>query len=318
MPVNPNLAQIVALRAQIADLDLVIADCGDTHELQMLTSQRESLNVRLLDLEQRMEIPKEIPAERITRLLGSSDEEEAIEAMQTLILRGAEVIDAVVDYMGKSTPPGSDRAARVLGRIGKPVETIVPVLLRQLHVSEAPGGVAAALVDTGTAALPWIIAALRDEDNDRQAELVKILRWFGSDAAEAIPLIAGLMQADDSLLRTEIVTTLGSTGGSNPLAIATLTRALYDREPQVRTAAANSLGKLGIEAASAVPALIEALTDENKAIRVASAQALRRLGPAATEAIFPLQKAMFDEYDEAIYDELEETVDYLFLLKEQQ
>lgn len=318
MPVNPNLVQIVSLRAQIADLDLLIQDCSDAKELQALSAQREVLSIRLLDLEQRMEIPKEIPAERITRLLGSSDEEEAIEAMQTLILRGAEVIDVVVEYMSKSTQPGTDRAARVLGRIGEPVDTIVPELLKQLQVSESPARIAAALVDTGTAALPWIIGALRDDNNRRHIELVKILRWFGPAAAEAVPLLSDLMKSGNPLLRAEIVTTLGSTGESNPQAIATLTQALYDPEPQVRTAAANSLGHMGVKAASAVPALIEALADENKAIRVAAAQALRRLGPPAIEAIFPLQKAMFDEYDEAIYDELEATVDHLFLLKEQQ
>ncbi len=131
---------------------------------------------------------------------------------------------------------------------------LVPTVQRLLgELADDSDGAVDKLVALGEPAIPGLVAALNDPDDDRRARIVEVLEHVRSRAAVA-PLLA-LIPTASSDVRIDAVTALGAIG--DPAAVLPL-QALYaqDESPQVRYEVLTSLGRIGD--ARSLPLLVEA------------------------------------------------------------
>jgi HEAT repeat protein len=134
-------------------------------------------------------------------------------------------------------------------------------------------------------AVPALIQALGDADENVRAKAAVALGRIGPAAAEAVPaLIQALGDADENV-RAKGAVALGGIGPAAAEAVPALIAALGDANENIRESAAWALGKIGPAAAEAVPALIAALGDTDKDVRAKAIAALRWIGPAAVPAL---------------------------------
>lgn len=116
-----------------------------------------------------------------------------------------------------------------------------------------------------------------------------------TEVAAAIPGLIAALKDQDATVRSWSVLALGTIGPDAKAAVPGLTQALLDQTVRVRQVAAAALGRIGPQAKSAVPALIVALKDTETSVRWAAASGLAGIGPDAREALAPLREAASSE-----------------------
>lgn len=139
----------------------------------------------------------------------------------------------------------------------------------------------------GAAAVPALLGALDDADEEIVSRAVFALGELLSLAAEAVPALNALLPGHASAkVRQAAVEALGLIGPAAPEAVEGLIRSLSDADTQVRFMTGLSLARLGPAGAAAVPTLKAALDDDNRYVRAHAAEALRYIGTAeAKEAL---------------------------------
>jgi serine/threonine-protein kinase len=142
-------------------------------------------------------------------------------------------------------------------------------------------------------AVPVLVAALRDRNDQVRWRSAEALGKIGPDAAEAVPALADALDRSD-LLSQEAAKALGRMGAAARPAVNALASALTRSDVYLRREAAKALVKLGPEAAGAVPTLIEALGDKDRTVRAEACKVLGRIGPGARDALPALQAATKD------------------------
>jgi HEAT repeat protein len=163
-------------------------------------------------------------------------------------------------------------AARSLGRIGA-TEAIGPLVAAGVD-GRIPRDVAnLALLDTGVAAVPELVALTQQPEPAVRASAVELIGLLGS-ASDADPIL-DLLTDPAASVRVAAAGALGRLGAGQ--ARDALVRALEDRVPSVRVAAATALGGIGGRQASAALLPI-ARSDTFDAAR-AAAEALGRINP---------------------------------------
>ena len=187
---------------------------------------------------------------------------------------------------------------------------------------------AARVTSLGAAALPDVLAALRDPGADAATKKAALkacgilgpiakpavndvaahlpIPDYTTEAAvalsfmgrEAFPPLRDALSSDDPVIRRESLRSLGKLRERAPLdaraVVPLLLQGLEDPEAGVRAVAATYLGIIHESPDTAVPALIEILADEDSEVRSAAAEALGSFGPAAESAIPALRKAAGD------------------------
>jgi HEAT repeat protein len=153
-------------------------------------------------------------------------------------------------------------AARALGQIGAPA---VPGLLAALRDAEEDvrRAAAAALGEIGdAAAVPGLLAALGDAEEDVREAAAAALGQIG---APAVPGLLAALRDADWRVRREAAKALRRIGDA--AAVPGLLAALRDADWRVRREAAWALGWIGD--AAAVPGLLAALRDAEEDVRIA-------------------------------------------------
>jgi hypothetical protein len=130
----------------------------------------------------------------------------------------------------------------------------------------------------------WIKMLKTGDAKARGAAAVAIGQ-IGKDAKAAIPALIAALKDTDPSVRMEATIALSKIG---PEAITALTEALKSKNSYQRMGAALSLGHMGSAAKKAVAALQEALKDKSLAVRCHAAQALFRIDPEQAEAAVPV------------------------------
>lgn len=132
-------------------------------------------------------------------------------------------------------------------------------------------------------AVPALIKALDDQDDQVWFNTVTALARIGPDAREAVPALMKQLTtsnqnryARQAWLRTSFA--LGSIG---PEALPALREALKSGQPHVRSGAAKAITWIGPDAVEVVPALLENLGDERADVREQTAEALGSIGQPA-------------------------------------
>jgi HEAT repeat protein len=176
----------------------------------------------------------------------------ALNFLELLEDRAAPAAGALVESLGDRDKFVRWAAARILGKIGKPVAAAVPSLTRMLG---------------------------SDVDLDLRKEAADTLTVYGPRARRAVPSLIAATRAEDTLLVQKVLQALNSIGtkalGKNlSRTVDAVARTLGHTDPQVRKTAAETLGRFGADARRAAPALQRALRDEDETVRQAAGEAL--------------------------------------------
>ncbi len=129
--------------------------------------------------------------------------------------------------------------------------------------------------------VPHLIELLRQADPGTRYLAARALGQIGDEAEAALPTLLAALRDNDMFLRAGITGALIKIGYP---AVPGLTSALFDPNNAVRRAACKALGKIGSE--RAVPALKYSLRDHNAGVRKFAREALERIdSPAARAAL---------------------------------
>jgi HEAT repeat protein len=146
------------------------------------------------------------------------------------------------------------------------------------------------LVAQGAQAIPFLIEALRDDEQDlRQAQAAQTLGLMGPAAAGALPPLTKALRSPQTHVRraaAEALRRIRPPAAADAAAVAATLRGLLpDWSPEIRATAAAVLGRMGPGATVAVPDLVELLADKEDEVREAAVEALAHIGEAAAPTL---------------------------------
>ncbi|MES2442461.1 MAG: HEAT repeat domain-containing protein [Pseudomonadota bacterium] len=220
-------------------------------------------------------------------------------AIRALAGIGPQAAAAVPDLVA-ALADGSDEirvgAANALGAIGAPARSAVPALRTALQdtSNEVKSGAAEALLGIDPANRDVIADVMRlfaNEDANVRGLAAAAMAQSGT---AALPLLIRGLGDSQAMVRAESAGALALIGKKSAPAAAALTRALADPGEEVRRNAADALREIGPAAAGATKALTIALDDRFAAVRANAASALGSIGPAALSALAPLTRHLDD------------------------
>ncbi|MCG3179128.1 MAG: hypothetical protein BIFFINMI_01459 [Phycisphaerae bacterium] len=209
-------------------------------------------------------------------------------------------------------PPLRIAAAMLIVRLGSRAaetgEALVATLSKPGEGLDEP--VVTALAAVGKAAVPALLAGLRD---DRPAVLMGVaeaIGRIGPDAADAAPRLIGWLSDKDWRRRMAAAKALGGLGAAAGPAVPRLIEIAWSQDPPeaptgetgpevlgplyAHQAAERALIRLGPAAAPALDLVIEQLDKPMGTRRVAAVETLRAMGPAAAPATDRLFKLLRD------------------------
>jgi HEAT repeat protein len=164
------------------------------------------------------------------------------------------------------------------------------------------------LIEGYKAAVPLLIAALKDPDNGVRAAAVDSLGRLHEYAADALPALLDVVKdkKNDSIARAEAIHSVGRFGTSAAReAVPTLKDIVGDESApdNVRRSAASTLGVMKTEAGSAAAALGKALDAKALEVRRAAVSALGEVGEDAKDALPVLKKVSKTDDDKFVRSE---------------
>jgi len=185
----------------------------------------------------------------------------------------------------KSHDPTSRLWARfAIAKITEDEPTHLPEFVKALGNKKGifPGMASAALAGFGrnaTAAVPLLIAELREDNAEYRWSAAGALANIGPEAFEAVPELTRLLADPDEKVRWYSAWALGEIGSAAEPAILALVGLLDDIDDDVRGYAARSIANIGGKAAkAALPRLKEMAHDDNPNLRSAAEDAIARIG----------------------------------------
>jgi len=214
-------------------------------------------------------------------------------------------------------PKFRQEALTALGGIAEVDRSIVPTIVGSLlrdtddEVRDAASQVLAGRV--GDAALPLLIAALKDTNQEYRVWAMYTIGRFGDYARPAVDPLVALLKSKQKTDRIVAAETLGRIGPDAAAAVPPLVERLKDRATVECYVAATALGRMGPSAKPAVPLLIDMLKDTgarkfpfDRSLlplfqngfdvmpATTAAIALGQIGPAASAALPALQEMARD------------------------
>ena len=141
-------------------------------------------------------------------------------------------------------------------------------------------------------ALPVLVRATRDENEDVRYWAVDAIRRIGPPARTAAPALLVALANDSRPVQQGARAALEAIGAP---AVPSLVPALTAPDPWLRANAAEALGVIGEPKSEAVAGLIRLLTDDSLWVRASAAWALGHLGREARRAAKPLGLALAEE-----------------------
>jgi HEAT repeat protein len=99
---------------------------------------------------------------------------------------------------------------------------------------------------TAAEAVPTLIAALQDEDEEVRWSSAEALAWITHERVEAIPVLITGLDSKEANRRRDVAVALSNFGSLAAEAVPGLVKLLTDEEEFVRGAAQNALNLIGI------------------------------------------------------------------------
>ena len=150
----------------------------------------------------------------------------------------------------------------------------------------------AALGPGAREALPVLIRATRDENEEVRYWAVEAIRRIGPGASDASGALLVLLSNDTRRVQEAACAAMEAIG---PQASPVLVPALNAPDPWLRANAAEALGVIGEARGETVASLARLLQDDSLWVRASAAWALGHLGTAASPAAKPLGRALSEE-----------------------
>jgi HEAT repeat protein len=122
---------------------------------------------------------------------------------------------------------------------------------------------------------------LHAPEEQKRLKAVMALGEMGPTAKAALPALIAALRDPNRLVRVEVVWSLVFIDPTGDEVLIHLYVAVKDPDVGVRTTAVQAIGKLGPRAAPAIPELERLLLDPAPAVRLAAVQALVDMGPKA-------------------------------------
>jgi HEAT repeat protein len=184
-------------------------------------------------------------------------------------------------------------AANALGEIGPEAAVVVSALEPLLRDPDrnVVWATARALGKLGKGAVPALVTALRESDDDfvRSAAALS-LEDLGADAEGATESLVDLLKDDDPEIRRAAAATLGKIGPAVGDHVSALGDAVADGDPEVALTATVALGGIGSSDAAGV--LIETLSSQDPELRWAAAKSLSEIQRAADKSVPEISRAL--------------------------
>jgi HEAT repeat protein len=221
-----------SLRKPVLESVGKIADVGTVNFLLRIIADEEKLNLTALRALVRIaEASKPRIVEEAERHLIQSRFRESFPR---------EKIEPLVEHL--STTPKREVKSFILKFLGwSGDDRALPVLLSHLGQPETSEVAAQALIDFGTPAMPAILSALQNEEEDEVvALLLRVVNVIGG--ADAIPSILPFLDHENPMIRRLAIETLGEI--PDPSAIDYLLTKLDDHDVASQQAAVNSVSAL--------------------------------------------------------------------------
>ncbi len=221
-----------SLRKPVLEAIGKIADVGTVSFLLKVIAEEEKLNLTAL--------------RALVRIAEADKPRVIAQSEQSLIQRKfresfpADKVAPLIEHL-RSTPKRDVRSfiLKFLGWSGD--ERALPVLISHLEQPETAEIAAQALIDFGAAAIPTILEALRNaEEDDVIALLLRVVNVIGG--TEAIPSILSFLDHDNPMIRRLGLETLGEI--PHPGAVDYLLAKLDDYDVACQQAAVNSISAL--------------------------------------------------------------------------
>ncbi len=203
-----------------------------------------------------------------------------------------------------AAPEANDRP-QVQGRIQKLDDENkhwMADLIEHLDVDSAGNTLAARFGEMGPAAkieVPFLVKALKNNDEDTRVGAAMLLGLMGPDAAGAMPALVDRLDDPVTTVRAQAADALSKMGPGVVQFMPDLIDSLRDDDANVRISASFALGNIGPGAVKAVPALAKVLRDPDPWVRSNAAYALGKIGPGAKEAL-PALEGMSNDIDPAV------------------
>jgi HEAT repeat protein len=158
------------------------------------------------------------------------------------------------------------------------------------------------------AAVPLLIAALKDTDNSVRAAAVDSLGRLHEFAKDALSALLDIVKdkKNESIARAEAIHSVSRFGTSAAQEAVPILKDIVGDESapdNVRRSAASALGSMKTEAGSAAAALGKALEAKPLEVRRAAVSALGEIGPEAREALPGLKKVSKTDDDKFVRSE---------------
>lgn len=124
---------------------------------------------------------------------------------------------------------------------------------------------------------------LKHTDPLTQARAARSLRRMGIRARPALPALIRALKDDDEEVRLEVIKALGIVSRENGVAVPALLETIHANRGATQKAAFDALAEIATQAKAAVPDLLAFLEDDN--LRRGALSVLERMGSEAREAI---------------------------------
>jgi HEAT repeat protein len=171
----------------------------------------------------------------------------------------------------------------------RPLDEAIPDLARGLKDPDIRSEAALALARMGGKAVPTLVRALADQDEDVRKAVAGALGSVGPKGRVAVPALIERLKDRSHDVRTCAVEALGSIGPAAKEAVPALGRAMKDRD--FRKPAVEALGRIG---EASLPVLLEGWSKGEAEERAEIALALARIGPKAEPALPLFVEALKD------------------------
>jgi HEAT repeat protein/S1-C subfamily serine protease len=246
---------------------------------------------------------QQVDAQTHIRKLSDPDSRERLKAILALGEMGTDgqaAVPRLIPLLKDSDPSIRKAASGALDQIGPPAKADFLVVLQALKSpsSETRLYAARTVANSGIGdvappdALPFLTAALKDNDAGVRKNVVSALGNLGPAARGAIADLLDKLKDSDAVVRrnaAQAVTRVGVEGkGSVPILI----ELLKERNVETRRASAMLLAKLGPDGKEAAPALAEALKDPDPLIRRSALDGLAQYGADAKPAVPALREIL--------------------------
>ena len=201
-------------------------------------------------------------------------------------------VPLLVSLLTDANPAVRQRGAHALGRLGPDAADALPALIAATRAADGDAVFAGALAQIGPAALPALLAALKQSDAAGGAWILRTLRGFGPPA---VPVLIEALQQPDAAQRASAAGALGAMGRDAADAIKPLFTLASTSDTATQAAALRALTALQATPAQLKPLLQTALASPAPELRKAGAAGMAALGGAASLGVDGLRELLADD-----------------------